>query len=88
MRRFLQHVLPRGFKKVRHYGILSSKHKPTLARLKLVFGEVEAETEPEPKMPFRPLCPVCGKPMRLVMQVAPYHARASPNKMAEVAAGA
>lgn len=86
MRRFLQHVLPRGFKKVRHYGILSSKHKPTLARLKLVFGEVEAE--PEPKMPFRPLCPVCGKPMRLVMRVPPYPARASPNKRAEVAAGA
>lgn len=25
--RFLQHVLPRGFKRIRHYGLLGSAHK-------------------------------------------------------------
>jgi hypothetical protein len=30
LRRFLQHVLPRGFQKVRHYGFLSPNAKPSL----------------------------------------------------------
>ena len=32
MRRFLLHVLPKGFCKTRHYGILSCRHKNILAR--------------------------------------------------------
>jgi hypothetical protein len=27
LRRFLQHVLPRGFMKIRHYGLLASRHR-------------------------------------------------------------
>ena len=27
LQRFLQHVLPQGFKRIRHYGILASCHK-------------------------------------------------------------
>lgn len=97
MRRFLQHVLPRGFKKVRHYGFLSSSHKQTRARLKLVFGELEAETTSEPaKTPYRPLCPVCGQPMRFVMRFAPFNLqaaaqipiRASPDNVAQTSVSA
>ncbi len=67
IRRFLQHVLPRGFKKVRHYGFLSSKHKQTLALLKYILGTVELDpdeesTQEQPKH----VCPKCGKEMLFV----------------------
>ena len=67
IRRFLQHVLPRGFKKVRHFGYLSSRNKKLLSVLQYVFGTVEAEpvdeSEPESKVPH---CSICGKPMILI----------------------
>lgn len=83
MQRFLQHVLPRGFKKVRHYGFMSAKHKQTLARLKLVLGEVETEsTEEAVKTSWRPVCPECGQEMVLVMRLAAYYPiRASPDEV-------
>ena len=70
--RFLQHVLPRGFKKVRHYGFLSSKHKRTLALLKYILGTVESD-QPEDitKEPLKHLCPKCGGEMVLVGTFAP-----------------
>lgn len=65
--RFLQHVLPRGFKKVRHFGFLSSKHKETLALLKYILGTVEFEPSEEPTTePVKHLCPKCGKRMVLI----------------------
>jgi len=36
MRRFLQHVLPKGFHKVRYYGFLTPKYKKTFYSLKLI----------------------------------------------------
>jgi hypothetical protein len=36
MRRFLQHVLPEGFHKVRYYGFLTPKYKETFYSLKLI----------------------------------------------------
>lgn len=36
MRRFLQHVLPGGFHKVRYYGFLTPKYKETFYSLKLI----------------------------------------------------
>lgn len=72
IRRFLQHVLPRGFKKVRHFGYLSSRNKQLLTLLQYVFGTVEDEpvniTEPEKKIPH---CSVCGKPMILIGIIGP-----------------
>jgi hypothetical protein len=67
--RFLQHVLPRGFKKVRHYGFLSSKHKQTLAVLKYILGAIEGESLQEPEPPedtVKHPCPKCGKEMVLI----------------------
>jgi len=67
IRRFLQHVLPRGFKKVRHFGYLGSRNKPLLALLQYVFGTVEVEPVAEPDPESRiPRCSVCGKPMILI----------------------
>ena len=46
IRRFLQHVLPSGFQRIRHYGLLASRHKQTLlARCRQLLG---AEPPPAP----------------------------------------
>lgn len=72
IRRFLQHVLPRGFKKVRHFGCLSSRNKHLLTLLQYVFGTVEPEPEDEPEPPKKvPHCSVCGQPMILIGIVEP-----------------
>ena len=64
LRRFLQHVLPQNFKKVRHYGFLNSKYKQVLATLKYKLGVVEIETETEKSINHqKPCCPICGKEM-------------------------
>lgn len=78
MSRFLQHILPRGFKKVRHYGFLSSKHKETLALLQYILGTVEDEAEEEPTQErLRHICPKCGKEM-VVVSTIPRTDRAPP----------
>jgi hypothetical protein len=42
IRRFLQHVLPKGFVKVRYYGFLSSRQRPRLEKVKeLLNGSAE-----------------------------------------------
>jgi len=72
IRRFLQHVLPRGFKKVRHFGYLSSRNKQLLSVLQYVFGTVEAEPVDEPDSRTNvPRCSVCGKSMILIGIVGP-----------------
>lgn len=71
IRRFLQHVLPRGLKKVRHFGFLASRSKQLLARLQYALGTVAIEPEPEAPDARVPHCPVCGKPMILIGIVPP-----------------
>jgi hypothetical protein len=68
LRRFVQHVLPKGFMKIRHYGLLASRERE--ARLRLArqllaanpaSAEVKAQAQPaevEPAQPWR--CPECG----------------------------
>lgn len=70
LRRFLQHVLPKGFKKVRHFGFLASRNKELLARLQYKLGTVELEPEDEEHLKM-PCCPICGKPMLLIDIVPP-----------------
>jgi hypothetical protein len=41
MRRFLQHVLPPGFNKVRYYGLLSPTNRHLLRRLQLLLNRPE-----------------------------------------------
>jgi len=69
LRRFVQHVLPKGFVKVRHYGLLANRHraeKLALARrllLPLAVGAA-ASTNAEPTSRLDPAaaphCPRCG----------------------------
>jgi hypothetical protein len=64
IRRFLLHVLPRGFHRIRHYGLLaSSTRKTSIARARelLAVAPPSAAVEvPEPRDPLPP-CPCCGR---------------------------
>jgi len=72
IRRFLLHVLPKGFHRIRHYGLLASGgRKDNLARARelLAVPPAAAPAEPvdqdEPPDP-RPPCPCCGGRMIII----------------------
>jgi hypothetical protein len=69
IRRFLLHVLPRGFHRIRHYGLLAGSARKTslaLARELLdVAAPVDNGTPGEPG-DFRPPCPCCGGRMIVI----------------------
>jgi len=78
MRRFLQHVLPTGFMKVRYYGFLHPSSSVSLEKIttliQLAFGfEItipEAELEP-----LRPItCSVCGGSLVFLSLILPFEA--------------
>jgi hypothetical protein len=77
IRRFLQHVLPRGFVKVRYYGFFSHGNRQLLKTIRqLLAGSSTAkQTDPQlanPTPQDRALrCPKCGKAMRLVETLQP-----------------
>ena len=84
IRRFLLHVLPDGFHRIRHYGLLaSSRRAGTIARIRQIIAALmpadiarddvpvaatQPEQAPEPK---QPPCPCCGGRMILVERFAP-----------------
>jgi len=64
--RIIQHVLPRGFHRVRDYGFLHHKARKTLQLIQLI---LQVATQPAPKTrkerpPFH--CSACGEPMVIV----------------------
>ena len=64
MRRFLQHVPPKGFHRVRCFGLLGSAHRATLKRIQLMLSErvaTKAAATTEPSGPLLLRCPHCGK---------------------------
>src|SRR6185295_17016073 len=64
LRRFLQHVLPGGFQRVRSFGWLSAA---ATARWQRIHALLDWKAPPlDPIAPSAPiLCPSCHKPMRL-----------------------
>jgi hypothetical protein len=75
IRRFLLHVLPKGFHRIRHYGLLASAScKANIARAKELMAapipEVAAAAEdtadPDTASDHRPPCPCCGGRMMIV----------------------
>jgi len=78
IRRFLQHVLPKSFVKVRYYGFLASGCRPRLAALRQQLGPLAADqpsdsdvdggdepsTEQDSSDGSAVLCPSCGRPMQ------------------------
>lgn len=68
IRRFLQHVLPGGFRKVRHYGLHHSSKRKALRLLQAQLAFVHnlplpPADKPEQTPPLPPLCPQCATPM-------------------------
>jgi hypothetical protein len=57
----VQHVLPRGFVKVRHYGLLANRDRAArLAQARAVLGRAAlAAAVTATEVPV-PCCPVCG----------------------------
>ena len=76
IRRFLLHVLPKGFHRIRHYGLLASAGcKANIARARTLIAapmpEAEPPTahdtaEPDAATDHRPPCPCCGGRMLIV----------------------
>jgi hypothetical protein len=76
IRRFLLHVLPKGFHRIRHYGLLASAGcKANIARAKKLIAapmpEVDPPTahniaDPDATTDHRPPCPCCGGRMIIV----------------------
>lgn len=83
IRRFLQHVLPHSFVKVRYYGFLSSSQRHTLETIREILrvdptleagsgqpADQDAPQNAPPKLE-NPRCPRCGGPMRLLETLSP-----------------
>jgi hypothetical protein len=75
LRRFLQHVLPKGFVKVRYYGLFSPARRYLLPLIKLWLGQDrltddEKQTDDELTSSIV-VCPSCGQPMRWLREVRP-----------------
>ena len=73
MRRFLLHVLPGGFHRIRHYGLLANAaRREHLARARELLHVVPAADEPQPADGHRTnvqptfVCPHCGAAMIIV----------------------
>ena len=77
IRRFLQHVLPEGFAKVRHYGFFSPNQREALSKVQQSLtgtvirarADLHGSAEPSPTTDL--VCPICGKPMQLVSTLRP-----------------
>ena len=71
LRRFLQHVLPTGFQRVRHYGWRSPAARKRWHRLHALLDWRPAESPHAPATAgWAPACPRCHKPMRLLGPLA------------------
>ena len=89
MRRFLLHVLPDGFHRIRHYGLFANGHradKLVLCRTLLNVPAAESDhtdrdEQAKPAAGFEPpVCPCCGGQMRIIETFdgrysRPFHAR-------------
>ena len=86
VRRFLTHVLPTGFVRVRHYGLLANRHRrEKLARCRELLGMAltpQADTAPTDIDPVTPpghegdvtptrVCPRCGAGRIIVIAEVP-----------------
>jgi hypothetical protein len=77
LRRFCQHILPKGFVRIRHYGLLAAKNRPKLMHLQLSQG-MEVAHKREKKdwkqicrehLGYDPdLCPHCKKGKMVIIE--------------------
>jgi len=82
LRRYLQHVLPQGFHKVRYYGLLNPANRQMLKRVQLLLAEKrkkknESEAPPE-ETPPKNICPCCSEGTMVIIAWLPSRARSPP----------
>jgi hypothetical protein len=74
IRRFLLHVLPRGFVRIRHYGWMANRCRHQCAELarQLLTDEPSPAVAPASEKPhFGRVCPLCGGPVAVVEMLIP-----------------
>jgi hypothetical protein len=73
VRRFALHILPKGFTRIRHYGILSGSTKHV--HIPQIRSQLPAQNEVKPKEvrqaePYNPLiCPCCKTETMVTIQI-------------------
>lgn len=90
IRRFLQHVLPRGTHKIRYYGLWNPSNRPLLRRVQLLVGASQIPTATqeatsddrvvsadEPCQPRR-TCPLCRQGILVFTKIMPRQPRPPP----------
>jgi hypothetical protein len=81
IRRFLQHVLPKGFQKVRYYGFFSPGQRHRLQQARQLLPppppHLAQGQSPNTSAVNSPpiLCPACGRPMHRTQTLLPQHCR-------------
>ena len=81
IRRFLLHVLPRGFHRIRHYGLLAGASRQgglDRARELLAVAPPADDDGPEEPLDTRPPCPCCGGRMVVIETFARWHQPRAP----------
>ena len=82
IRRFLIHILPTGFHRIRHFGLFANhQRRANLQQVRGLLGEVmvepEADKEIDKPSPF--VCRTCGTPMVIIKTlVRPHRSRGPP----------
>ena len=77
IRRFLQHVLPKGFVKVRYYGLLAASNRHLLDQARQLLTNAASHSNSSDSDCQRkdtgepPCCPKCGATLRLVESLQP-----------------
>ena len=83
LRRFLQHVLPRGFPRIRYFGFLANRHRgaqlPLCKMLLLATPDTVQSISTGAAMLSR--CPCCQGPMRLVERLTANQLRREQNSL-------
>jgi rubredoxin len=72
LRRFLLHILPKGFARIRNFGFLANRKRAT--PLPLCFQLLDSEQQPQAEQhasstedcPDLWRCPKCGGPMKVI----------------------
>ncbi len=81
MRRFLQHVLPTNFMKVRYYGFLSPSSSVSLSTIdtliQLAYGFQICTPQPQIESTSPITCPHCGGVLKFITSILPFEVMAT-----------
>jgi Putative transposase/Transposase zinc-binding domain len=76
LRRFLLHLLPRGFVRIRHFGFLANRRRARLLPIcfQLLGRQIEQDRSATVVSPSQPCstwrCPLCGGTMRIIERIS------------------